>query len=96
MRVPLPGQAQVRVVLPAPLLALFPGAARELALPAGTVSDLLDALDARWPGMRDRLCDSSPRIRRHINIWVDGERATLATRLAPGTEVLVMTAISGG
>jgi molybdopterin synthase sulfur carrier subunit len=88
--------ARVRVVLPAPLLALFPGAPCDVAVPADTVSALLDALDARWPGMRDRLSDSSPRIRRHINIWVDGERATLATRLTPGTEVLVMTAISGG
>ena len=53
-------------------------------------------LDARWPGMRDRLCDSRPRIRRHINVFVAGERATLATRLAPGAEVIIMTAISGG
>ena len=46
--------------------------------------------------MRDRLCDSTPRIRRHINVFVEGERATLGTRLAPGMEVFVMTAISGG
>jgi molybdopterin converting factor small subunit len=46
--------------------------------------------------MRDRLCDSRPAIRRHINVFVDGERATLATVLKPGTEVYVLTAISGG
>ena len=46
--------------------------------------------------MRDRVCDSRPRIRRHINVFVDGERATLETPLAPGAEVIVMTAISGG
>jgi molybdopterin converting factor small subunit len=46
--------------------------------------------------MRDRLCDSRPRIRRHINVFVNGERATLKTPLAPGAEVIVMTAISGG
>ena len=56
----------------------------------------MDALESRWPGMRDRLCDSTPGIRRHINVFVDGERATLATDLAPGTEVWVLTAISGG
>ncbi|MBS0644087.1 MAG: MoaD/ThiS family protein, partial [Proteobacteria bacterium] len=53
-------------------------------------------LDANWPGMRDRLCDSSPAIRRHISIFVDGERATLRTRLHQGAEVFIMTAISGG
>jgi molybdopterin synthase sulfur carrier subunit len=57
---------------------------------------VIDALDRRWPGMRDRLCDSTPRIRRHINVFVAGERANLETRLAPGTEVIIMTAISGG
>ena len=60
------------------------------------VGEMIDALDARWPGMRDRLCDSTPRIRRHINVFVEGGRATLETRLAPGAEVIVITAISGG
>jgi hypothetical protein len=46
--------------------------------------------------MRDRLCDSTPAVRRHINVFVDGERATLETRIAPGTDVFIMTAISGG
>ena len=87
---------QVSVTLPTLLLRLFPGSVRRLDLPAATVAELIEALDARWPGMRDRLCDSRPRIRRHINVFVAGERATLATRLPPGTEVIIMTAISGG
>ena len=57
---------------------------------------MIDALNDRWPGMRDRLCDSSPAIRKHINIFIDGERARLDTPLKPGTEVFVLTAISGG
>jgi len=91
-----PTPPPVTVRLPAALVALFPGAVRRLEVPAATVDELMDALDARWPGMRDRLCDSTPAIRRHINVFVDGERATLATRLPPGTEVDVLTAISGG
>jgi molybdopterin converting factor small subunit len=86
----------VTIVLPAALLNLFPGAPRRVELAAATVADAIAALDARWPGMRDRLCDSTPAIRRHINVFVDGRRATLATKLAPGAEVLIMTAISGG
>ena len=46
--------------------------------------------------MRDRLCDSTPAIRRHINVFIDGERARLDTPIEPGTEVFVLTAISGG
>jgi len=88
--------ATVAVTLPNVLARLFPGCVRRLELTASTVDDVIDRLDARWPGMRDRLCDSTPAIRRHINVFVDGERARLETRLAPGAEVFIMTAISGG
>jgi sulfur-carrier protein len=92
------GRATLAVVvtLPPNLVRLFPGAVRRLELPAASVRELIDALDARWPGMRDRLCDSRPSIRRHISVFVEGRRAALDTPLAPGTEVAIMTAISGG
>jgi molybdopterin synthase sulfur carrier subunit len=81
----------------APLLVtLFPDAERTVELSVTTVEEMIDALDARWPGMRDRICDSTPRIRRHMNVFVAGERVTLETRLTPGAEVVVLTAISGG
>ena len=86
----------VSVVLPRALLDLFPDAEREVTVQARTVADIIAALDRRWPGMGDRLCDSTPRVRRHINIVVDGRRAALATPLRDGTRVHVLTAISGG
>ena len=86
----------VLVRLPALFASLFPTAERRVELSVETVDEMIDALDARWPGMRDRLCDSSPAIRRHINIFVEGKRATLDTRLAPGSDVFILTAISGG
>ncbi len=90
------GAATVSVVLPRALLDLFPDAPGEVAVAAATVGEVMDALDARWPGMRHRLCDERPAIRRHINVFVDGRHATLATRLAPGTQVFIITALSGG
>lgn len=87
---------QVVVTLPAVLVKLFPGSVRRVEVSATTVAEAIDALDSRWPGMRDRLRDSTPRIRRHINVFVEGERATLKTPLAPGAEVIVLTAMSGG
>ena len=88
--------AAVDVTLPAALVRLFPGSSRRVELSAATVDDMMNALDIRWPGMRDRLCDSTPSIRRHIIVFVAGERATLATRLPPGAAVLIATAMSGG
>ena len=59
----------------------LPGSRKRVEVTAATVGEMVDALDARWPGMRD-LCDSTPRLRRHINVFIDGERAGLETRLA--------------
>ena len=87
---------KVSVVLAPALVALFPGASLRLEVEAQTVGEMIDALDARWPGMADRLRDASPSIRRHINIFCDGERAVLGTELCAGTCVYVLTAISGG
>ena len=86
----------MKVRLPGVLVDLFPGSLRRVEMEAATVDEMIRQLDARWPGMRDRLCDSTPAVRRHINIFIDGERARLDTRIEPGTEVFVLTAISGG
>jgi molybdopterin converting factor small subunit len=89
--------SRVQVLLPEALARLFPGAPRRVELEdAATVAAAITALEARWPGMRDRLCDSRPAIRRHVNVFIAGERATLETRLPPGAEMIVMTAVSGG
>jgi molybdopterin converting factor small subunit len=93
---PLATLATVVVRLPAVLVDLFPGAVRRVDVPATNVRDMVDQLDKRWPGMRDRICDSRPSIRKHMNVFVEGERATLKTKLRPGVEVFVLTAISGG
>jgi molybdopterin converting factor small subunit len=89
-------EATVQVRLPASLVNLFPGAPRRLEVRAGTVGEMVDALDALWPGMRARICDETPAVRRHMNVFVLGERARLETPIPPGTEVFVLTAISGG
>ena len=86
----------ITVSLPAALVALFPGCPREVTVQAGSVAEAVAQLEARWPGMRDRLCDSTPALRRHIHVFAGDERAALATPLPPGTELLVVTAISGG
>jgi molybdopterin converting factor small subunit len=91
-----PRATPVRVRLSGALRRLFPEAPPELQLPAASVAELIDGLEARWPGMRDRLCDTRPAIRRHINVFVEGRRARLDTPLAPGSEVDIITAVSGG
>ena len=82
--------------LPATLPPLFRDLPRRLEVDAATVGEAIERLDERWPGLRDRLCDRGPTLRRHINVYVDRERAGLETTLAPGSRVDVIAAISGG
>ncbi len=82
--------------LPTTLPPLFPGLERRLDVDAPTVGEAIDQLDARWPGLRDRLCEPGPTLRKHINVYVDRERAELGTPIAPGSRVDVIAAISGG
>jgi molybdopterin synthase sulfur carrier subunit len=82
--------------LPATLPPLFDELPRHVTIEAGTVGEAIDRLEERWPGLRDRLCEPGPTLRRHINVYVDRERADLSTPLGAGSRVDVIAAISGG
>lgn len=86
------------VHLPRSLVTLFTDPPpRHLQLPSTSLAALVDDLDQRWPGMRDRLVEPGPRLREHINVFVDGERQRdLATLLRDGTVVHVIPAVAGG
>jgi sulfur-carrier protein len=84
------------VRLPPTLPSFYADLPRRLEVDAATVNDVIDRLDARWPGLRDRLCEPGPALRTHINVYVDRERAGLDTALEPGSRVDVIAAISGG
>ena len=84
------------VILPRSLGALFPGIERRCVAPGATVAEVIAALEERVPGMADRLLVTGPAIREHLNVFVDGERATLATPVGPDAVVHVIPAVSGG
>jgi sulfur-carrier protein len=85
------------VILPRSLAALVPGAEHRTTIDGATVGELISGLDARWPGIADRLCDAGPVIRDHINVFVDGERTkALDQPVAPGATVHFIPAIAGG
>jgi molybdopterin converting factor small subunit len=86
------------VYLPRSLVTLFPEPPpRHLELDCATLGDLVEELDGRWPGMRDRLLEPGPQIREHINVFVDGERERdLGTALGAASVVHVIPAVAGG
>ena len=85
------------VILPRSLAALIPGVEHRTTAPGTTVGEVIAALDARWPGVADRLCEAGPRIRDHINVFVDGERTMrLDQAVSADTTIHVIPAIAGG
>jgi hypothetical protein len=85
-----------RVHVPNSLTAILPGLPSHVWVEAASVGALIDEMEGRWPGLRFRVCDAGPVIRQHIKVFVDGERATLATAVRADSDVHIMTAVSGG
>jgi hypothetical protein len=81
---------------------LFTAHLRRLAPPApveaagDTVADALDSVFAQHPLLETYILDDQRRLRRHIALFVDGERAQLADPVGPDARIAVLQALSGG
>lgn len=91
--------AQITVRVPAQLRSLT-GGAREVALPPGTVADVIGSLEVAHPGMRERLLDEDGSLRRFVNVFVADEDVRfldgLATDVRAGQTVSIVPAVAGG
>lgn len=86
----------MKVLLPTPL-ARYTGHRREVEAEGATLDALFADLDRRHPGLRFRVVDEQGAIRPHIKVFVNRAQArSLEASLAPGDEVLVVAALSGG
>ncbi len=93
----------VRVVLPGMLRDLTDGegeASAEVGADGAALSTVLDDALAAWPRVASRVRDERGEIRRHVNVFVDGEDAKrgagLGTVVKPGGVVHIVNAVSGG
>jgi sulfur-carrier protein len=90
-----------RVELTRHLFSFFPVLeGRDLTVEAGSVADVVRALDQLAPGIGFYICDERGRLRRHVNVFVDdqmiADRGRLSDRVGPDSRVLIMQALSGG
>lgn len=85
-----------RVWIPS-LLRDLTGGISEMTVPGQTIREVIDSLEARFPGLRERLCEQE-HIRPNIAVVVDGIRSNqgLRERLGEDSEVHFVPAISGG
>jgi molybdopterin converting factor small subunit len=86
------------VRIPAPLRTLTAGK-DEVSASGATVGEVIDDMEKKHPGIRDRLLDAKG-VRRFVNIYVGEEDVRflqgLATPLKTGDQLSIVPAIAGG
>jgi molybdopterin synthase sulfur carrier subunit len=87
------------VLIPTPLRRYTNGEAKVTGEGA-TVGEVLSGLDARYPGLKERICEVDGEIRRFVNVFVNGENVRdlsgADTAVKAGDEVGVIPAMAGG
>jgi MoaD family protein len=88
-----------RVKIPTQLRQITGGEA-EVDAAGGTVSELIEDLEAKHPGLRTRLLDDSGQLRRFVNVYVNDEDVRfekgLDTPIPEGGRVSIIPAVAGG
>ncbi len=89
----------VKVRIPTPLQKMTGGQA-EVQVGAASVKDLIEQLEKDFPGIKDRICDESGKIRRFVNVYLNEEDIRFleqeATKLKDGDDISIVPAIAGG
>jgi len=88
----------IKVRIPTPLQKFTDGRS-EVECAAKNITELVEALEKDYPGMKERLSESG-KIRRFINIYVNDEDIRFvnkeATALKDGDSISIVPAIAGG
>lgn len=89
----------VQVRIPTPLRR-FTGGSEAVAAAGATVGAIVDDLERQFGGIKERLCDEEGRVRRFVNIYVNGDDirflSNLDTPVKDSDEVSIVPAIAGG
>jgi molybdopterin synthase sulfur carrier subunit len=89
----------VRVRVPTPLRK-FTNGAGEVSAQGNTVRALVEDLERQFPGMKERICDEKGKVRRFVNLYVNGDDIRflqdLETSLKEGDDISIVPAIAGG
>lgn len=89
----------MRVRVPTPLRKFTQGA-DEVNAQGGTMRALMDDLEQNYPGIKERICDETGKVRRFVNVYVNGDDIrflqNLETSLKDGDNISIVPAIAGG
>lgn len=90
-----------QVTLTRHLFEFFPSLENQaLVVQASSVADVVREMEKLAPGFSFYVCDERGRLRKHVNVFVEGElivdRDRLSDRVGPDSQVHIMQALSGG
>ena len=89
----------VIVRIPTPLQNVT-GGEKEVNVDPGQVKDIIENLEVKYPGIKERLMDDSGELRRFVNIYIDEEDVRflegMDTSVSEGSEVSIIPAVAGG
>jgi molybdopterin synthase sulfur carrier subunit len=89
--------AQFRI--PGPLRRLSDGQTT-VDVEAGDLATAIEALDARYPGFKDRLLDDKGELRQFVNVYLNDEDvrlgAGLGAKVQAKDEISIVPAVAGG
>jgi molybdopterin synthase sulfur carrier subunit len=89
----------VRVRVPTPLRR-FTAGIDEVPADGASIRLVLEDLERRHPGMRERLLDDKGEIRRFVNIYLNGDDIrfldSLNSKVKDGDDISIVPAIAGG
>ncbi|MFK4088539.1 ubiquitin-like small modifier protein 1 [Kribbella sp. NPDC020789] len=72
----------------------------EVSAEGATLTEVLDSLDASYPGIKSRVLDESGELRRFVNVYVDDDDVRFAdglrTAIKDGGQVSIIPAVAGG
>ncbi len=82
------------------ILRTYTAGESEVSAEGSTLSEVLDSLDATYPGIKGRIVDEQGALRRFVNVYVGNDDVRfldgLATSTADGAQVSVIPAVAGG
>jgi molybdopterin converting factor small subunit len=90
----------VHVLIPAPMRGFTGNQARVSIDGGGDVGSVLQALAGGYPGLRERIFEPSGRVRRFVNVYLNGEDirglSGETTPVKDGDEIGIIPAMAGG
>ena len=89
----------VLVRIPTPLRRMTNGQDK-VEMEESNLADMIEKLEASFPGFKERLIDENGELRYFVNIYLNGEDVRflqgLKTTTSSGDEISIVPAVAGG